>query len=103
MNTYDKHDFYKIILSYIVGDYTYEDTFFVFFSEPVTYAKCKETVAQDYIGYNPKKHIDTDNEVEYPHRCFAQITHADSDDIAILNKYDLVSIVNTNPIKHNGN
>ena len=87
------HTFYKVIISYVVGDYTYEDTFFIHFKHPATLTQCKLYVEQDYMGYKPKKHIDSDNNHAYPHRCFADISYADIDDIETMKKYHLVSTV----------
>lgn len=88
------HTFYKIILSYIVGDYTYEDTLFINFVHPVTLTTCKKHVTEDFMGYKVKEYFDYDNDEPYPHRCFADITYADVDDIQTLKKYQLVSTIN---------
>lgn len=93
MSNLPMHSFYKIVLSYVVGDYTYEDTFFIHFKNPATYKQCQLYVQQDYIGFKPKKHFDANNDEPYPHRCFADISHADEDDIKTLKKYHLVSTV----------
>mgnify|MGYP001577810286 CR=1 FL=1 len=90
----NKHTFFKVILSYVVGEHTYEDTFFINFVKPATLTQCKLYIAQDYMGYNPKKHSDPNNDEAYPHRCFSDISYADVNDIQTLKKYQLVSTVN---------